>query len=67
MKNRLRELRAEQFWSQGDLAMRLGVSRQTVNAIETGRYDPSLPLAFSIARLFGRRIEDIFTPNGDST
>ena len=47
--------------------MRLGVSRQTVNAIETGRYDPSLPLAFAIARLFGRRIEDIFSPNGDST
>jgi len=46
--------------------MRLGVSRQTVNAIETGRYDPSLPLAFAIARLFGRRIEDIFTPNGAS-
>lgn len=67
MRNRLRELRAEQFWSQADLAMRLGVSRQTVNAIETGRYDPSLPLAFAIARVFGRRIEDIFTPNGDAT
>jgi putative transcriptional regulator len=66
VRNRLRELRAEQFWSQGDLALRLGVSRQTVNAIETGRYDPSLPLAFAIARLFGRRIEDIFTPNGGS-
>jgi len=66
VKNRLRELRAEQFWSQGDLAIRLGVSRQTVNALETGRYDPSLPLAFAIARLFGRGIEDIFTPNGDS-
>ena len=64
MKNRLRELRAEQFWSQGDLASRLGVSRQTVNAIETGRYDPSLPLAFAIAKVFGRQIEDIFTPNG---
>ncbi len=63
MKNRLRDLRAEQFWSQGDLAARLKVSRQTVNAIETGRYDPSLPLAFAIARLFGRRIEDIFLPN----
>lgn len=63
MKNRLRELRGEQFWSQGDLAMRLKVSRQTVNAIETGRYDPSLPLAFGIARLFGRRIEEIFTPD----
>jgi putative transcriptional regulator len=63
VKNRLRELRGEQLWSQGDLASRLGVSRQTVNAIETGRYDPSLPLAFAIARVFGRRIEDIFTPN----
>jgi putative transcriptional regulator len=63
VKNRLRELRGEQFWSQGDLAARLKVSRQTVNAIETGRYDPSLPLAFSIARLFGRRIEEIFTPD----
>lgn len=67
MKNRLRELRAEQFWSQGDLAIRLGVSRQTVNSLETGKYDPSLPLAFAIARLFGRRIEDIFSPNGDAT
>lgn len=67
MKNRLRELRAEQFWSQGDLATRLGVSRQTINALETGKYDPSLPLAFAIARLFGRRIEDIFFPNGDAT
>ena len=67
MKNRLRELRAEQFWSQGDLAIRLGVSRQTVNALETGKYDPSLPLAFAIAKLFGRRIEDIFHPNGDAT
>lgn len=63
MKNRLREMRGENFWSQGDLAARLKVSRQTVNAIETGRYDPSLPLAFSIARLFGRRIEDIFSPD----
>jgi putative transcriptional regulator len=62
MKNRLRELRAERSWSQGELAAQLGVSRQTVNAIETGRYDPSLPLAFVIARLFARRIEDIFTP-----
>ncbi|XSG83507.1 MAG: helix-turn-helix transcriptional regulator [Methyloligella sp. ZOD6] len=60
MKNRLRELRAEQGWSQADLADRLHVSRQTVNAIEKGRYDPSLPLAFSIARLFGRAIEEIF-------
>jgi putative transcriptional regulator len=60
MKNRLRILRAEHRWSQGDLAERLGVSRQTVNALETGKYDPSLPLAFKIARLFRMRIEDIF-------
>jgi putative transcriptional regulator len=62
VKNRLRELRGERKWSQGALAERLGVSRQTVNSIETGRYDPGLPLAFSIARLFGRRIEEIFAP-----
>lgn len=62
MKNRLRDLRAERGWSQGDLAERLRVSRQTVNAIETEKYDPSLPLAFKIARLFGRRIEEIFEP-----
>lgn len=62
MKNRLRELRGERQWSQGDLAERLNVSRQTINSIETGKYDPSLPLAFAIARLFGRRIEDIFIP-----
>jgi len=60
MKNRLRVLRAEREWSQADLADRLGASRQTVNAIETGRYDPSLPLAFKIARLFGLHIEEIF-------
>ena len=60
MKNRLRESRSERGWSQGELAERLGVSRQTINSIETGRYDPSLRLAFAIARLFGRRIEDIF-------
>jgi putative transcriptional regulator len=60
VNNRLRELRAEQAWSQGGLAERLGVSRQTVNAIETGRWDPSLPLAFRVARLFGRKIEEIF-------
>jgi len=60
MTNRLRELRASKAWSQGELASRLGVSRQTINAIETGKYDPSLPLAFSIARLFGRSIEEIF-------
>ncbi len=64
MKNRLRVLRAELDWSQAELAERLGVSRQTVNAIETGKYDPSLPLAFSIARTFDRRIEDIFEADG---
>jgi putative transcriptional regulator len=63
MKNRLHVLRAEREWSQGDLAERLGVSRQTVNALETGKYDPSLPLAFKIAQLFGLRIEDIFIPD----
>lgn len=62
MTNRLRVLRAERRWSQADLAERLGVSRQTVNAIETGKYDPSLPLAFRIGRLFALRIEDIFQP-----
>jgi len=60
MKNRLRVLRAEREWSQQDLAERLGVSRQSVNAIETGKYDPSLPLAFRIADLFGLAIEAIF-------
>ena len=64
MNNRLRVLRAERRWSQADLAERLGVSRQTVNAIETGKYDPSLPLAFSIARVFELKIEDVFHPNG---
>ncbi|HEX6084461.1 MAG TPA: helix-turn-helix transcriptional regulator [Thermoanaerobaculia bacterium] len=63
MENRLRVLRAERRWSQADLAERLGVSRQTVNAIETGKYDPSLPLAFSIARLFEMKIEEVFTPS----
>ena len=62
MRNRLRELREDQGWSQGELAERLEVSRQTVNALETGKYDPSLPLAFRIARLFGLRIEDVFLP-----
>ena len=62
MNNHLRELRGEQGWSQADLAERLDVSRQTVNAIETGKYDPSLPLAFKIAHLFGRPIEAIFEP-----
>jgi len=60
MKNRLRELRGEHGWSQQALADRLDVSRQTVNALETGKYDPSLPLAFKIARLFGQPIEAIF-------
>ena len=60
MKNRLRVLRAERDWSQGDLAQRLEVSRQSVNAIETGKFDPSLPLAFKLARLFGMPIEEIF-------
>jgi putative transcriptional regulator len=60
MKNLVRELRTERGWSQGDLADQLEVSRQTVNAIETGRYDPSLPLAFTIAKLFGTPIETIF-------
>lgn len=64
MKNRLRVLRAERDWSQAELAQRLGVSRQTVNAIEVGKYDPSLPLAFAIARLFGQAIEQIFEPDG---
>ncbi|HEV7277567.1 MAG TPA: helix-turn-helix transcriptional regulator [Devosiaceae bacterium] len=60
MKNRIRELRTDRGWSQAVLAERLDVSRQTVNALETGRYDPSLPLAFRIARLFGLRIEEVF-------
>ena len=67
MKNTLRLLRAERDWSQAELAGRLNVSRQTVNAIETGRYDPSLPLAFKISRLFGKLIEDIFAPDGQLT
>jgi putative transcriptional regulator len=65
MKNTLRVLRAERRWSQAELAEKLGVSRQTVNAIETGRYDPSLPLAFTIGRLFERPIEQIFEFEGD--
>lgn len=62
MENNLKSLRAECGWSQGDLADRLDVSRQTVNSLERGKYDPSLPLAFKIARVFGRPIEEIFTP-----
>lgn len=63
MRNHLRALRDQHGWSQGELAERLEVSRQTVNALETGKYDPSLPLAFRIARLFGKRIEDVFVPD----
>lgn len=63
MRNALPLLRAQCGWSQAELAERLAVSRQTVNAIERGRYDPSLPLAFRIARLFGCRIEDVFEPD----
>jgi putative transcriptional regulator len=63
MKNRLKVLRAERDWSQAVLAERLKVSRQTINALETGKYDPSLELAFRIARLFARPIEEIFTPD----
>ena len=62
MKNQLRELRAEREWSQGELAEQLGVSRQTINAIETEKYDPSLPLAFKISLLFKQPIERIFVP-----
>jgi putative transcriptional regulator len=62
MKNKLRVLRAERKWSQAELAQRLGVSRQTINAIENSKYDPSLPLAFKMARLFEMAIEEIFQP-----
>jgi putative transcriptional regulator len=66
MKNRLKVLRAERDWNQADLAERLAISRQSINAIETGKYDPSLPLAFKIAALFAMSIEDIFSPeSGD--
>ena len=61
MKNRLKVLRAERDWTQGELATQLGVSRQAVNAVETGKYDPSLPLAFKIAKLFGVRIDEVFS------
>jgi putative transcriptional regulator len=64
MKNRLRTLRASKEWSQSDLAEKLRVSRQTVNAIETERYDPSLPLAFKLSRVFKLPIEEIFEPDG---
>lgn len=66
MKNRLRVLRAENAWSQEELATRLGVSRQTVNSLETGKYDPSLPLAFRIAHLFRQPIEAIFEPEEET-
>ncbi len=65
MKNRISELRKHRDWSQADLAAKLSVSRQTVNALERGRYDPSLPLAFSIARLFHMTIEEVFQPDQD--
>ena len=64
MKNRLRVLRAERGWSQAELGGRIGVSRQAVNAIETGKHDPSLPLAFRLARVFGMSIEEIFEDDG---
>ena len=65
MLSRVRELRERKGWSQGELAERLEVSRQTINAIETGKYDPSLPLAYRIARLFGKPLESIFLPDGE--
>lgn len=65
MQNRVKLLRTERLWSQAVLAGKLGVSRQTVIAIETGRFDPSLPLAFAIARVFGRSIEAVFEPDAD--
>lgn len=61
MKNRLKDLRAERDWTQADLATRVGVSRQTINAIEKGKFDPSLPLAFRLAKLFGLTIEEVFS------
>lgn len=65
MKNRLRVLRAEQNWSQAELGMRVGVTRQAINAIETGKYDPGLPLAMKIARAFEKKVDDIFTLEDD--
>jgi putative transcriptional regulator len=67
MKTRLRVLRAEREWSQAELAEAVGVSRQTINAIETGKYDPSLPLAFKVARLFGKTVEEVFLYDEDGT
>jgi putative transcriptional regulator len=66
VKNRLKVLRAERDWSQGDLAERLGVSRQTINSIETGKYDPSLPLAMRLGRLFQQPVEEIFDLDGET-
>lgn len=66
MRNRLKVLRAERDWSQTDLADRVGVSRQAITALETGKYDPSLPLAFRIGRLFGKPVEEIFFPDEDA-
>jgi putative transcriptional regulator len=66
VKNRLKVLRAERNWTQAQLAVELEVTRQTINAIETQKYDPSLPLAFKIARVFGQRIEDIFFDSGET-
>lgn len=63
MKNRIRVLRAERAWSQAEVADRLGIARQTINALETGKYAPSLPLAFKISKLFAKPIEDIFDPD----
>jgi putative transcriptional regulator len=60
MKNRIKELRTEHAWTQADLAQRVGVSRQTINAIETGKFDPSLPFAFRLAKLFNLKIEELF-------
>ncbi|MER5646591.1 helix-turn-helix transcriptional regulator [Streptosporangium sp. NPDC002524] len=60
MRNRVKDLRAERAWTQADLAQRVGVSRQAINAIETGKFDPSLPVAFRLARLFDQRIEELF-------
>jgi putative transcriptional regulator len=67
MKNRLRVLRAEREWSQQELADRLSVSRQTINSIETGKYDPSLPLAFALARLFGLPVESVFLDGAEAS
>jgi putative transcriptional regulator len=64
VKNRIRVLRAERGWSQAELGARAGVSRQAINAVETGKFDPSLPLAFTLADVFGLKIEDIFDPKG---